>query len=174
MAARKNGLLRRCAPRNDELERPALSSPSAPAPPSGAPFCKAMRRPARPGMRRPLRRCLALQALPQRIHQADDIVRLFLALGWFDRLAGGLAPDQCLQGSGMTRGKALRSLSNRRERPLQSPACYRLKGIRELQLIFWVLVPGPCCRAIGCRLFIGVGFDRVLEKPLHLSEKARF
>jgi hypothetical protein len=35
--------------------------------------------------------------LLQRIHQVDDIVRLFLRLGRFDRLAGGLAPDQRLQ-----------------------------------------------------------------------------
>ena len=39
----------------------------------------------------PLRRRLALQALLQRIHQADDVVRLLLALGGLDRLAGGLA-----------------------------------------------------------------------------------
>src|ERR1700747_1468146 len=40
----------------------------------------------------------ALQALLQRVHQADDGVRLFLALGNFHGLARGHAPNQRFQG----------------------------------------------------------------------------
>src|ERR1700678_1852727 len=53
--------------------------------------------PACRGTSRSFGGCLALEALFQRIHQIDDIVRRFFRLGRFDRLAGGLAPDQCLQ-----------------------------------------------------------------------------
>src|SRR5258708_24788865 len=36
----------------------------------------------------------AFEALLQRVHQADDIVRLLLGFGSLDRLAGSLALDQ--------------------------------------------------------------------------------
>ena len=39
-----------------------------------------------------------LQALLQRIHQIDHVARPLLALGYFQRFAGGLAADQRLQG----------------------------------------------------------------------------
>src|SRR3979490_163652 len=74
----------------------------------------------------------------------------------------------------MTRGKALRALSNRREGPLQSPACFALERIRELQRLLGVLVPGAGWRMIGCGPFDLCGIDRALEKPLNLSKKARF
>jgi len=44
-----------------------------------------------------LGRGLALQALLERVHQADDIVGPFFGFGRLDRLAGGLALDQRLQ-----------------------------------------------------------------------------
>src|SRR5437879_2570703 len=42
----------------------------------------------------------------------------------------------------MTRGKASATLSNRHERPLQSPACVLHRGTRELQRLPGVSVPG--------------------------------
>src|SRR5580704_14784495 len=39
----------------------------------------------------------SFQALLERIHQADHVVRLFLVRGSLDRLAGGLALEQRLQ-----------------------------------------------------------------------------
>src|SRR5450755_2079031 len=44
----------------------------------------------------------------------------------------------------MTRGKVSGTLSNRRERPLQSPACYGLIEFGNFQRLFGVLVPDPC------------------------------
>src|SRR5713226_2141451 len=60
-------------------------------------FSRAMRCSSRRGMSPPLYRASSFQALLKRIHQADDVVRPFLALGDLDRLAGGLAFDQGLQ-----------------------------------------------------------------------------
>ena len=48
-------------------------------------------------MRPPFCRRFSLQARLQRIHQVDDVIRLFLALGDLDRLAGGLPSHQRLQ-----------------------------------------------------------------------------
>src|SRR6202165_6355164 len=45
-----------------------------------------------------LRRSAALQALLERIHQADDVAGLFFRLDGLDRFTGGLAPDQRFQG----------------------------------------------------------------------------
>src|SRR5436190_4618356 len=83
------------------VEGAALSRPSLPC-------SRAMRLARRAAMRRPAARgrmaapfgaatLAALEALLQRIHQADHIVGPLLALGHLDRLAGGLAPDQRLQ-----------------------------------------------------------------------------
>src|SRR6478735_2785793 len=55
------------------------------------------RRPARMGLRRRLLPAASLQALLQRIHQADDVARLLLRLWQFDCLAAGLALHQGLQ-----------------------------------------------------------------------------
>src|SRR5436309_12563154 len=61
----------------------------------GRPSCR--RPPRRRGRHAPLARRLALQARPERVNQVDDVIRLFLALGDLDRLAGSLAAHQCLQ-----------------------------------------------------------------------------
>src|ERR1700687_2976171 len=81
-------------------------------------------------------------------------------------------PDKATPG--MTPTKVSATLSNRREGPLQSPACFTLERVRELQRLLEVLVPGAGWRMIGCGPFDLCGIDRVLEKPLHLSKKARF
>ena len=93
---RGSGLLRRFAPRNDGGDSPRLALPRRrPVRLLCRPACR--RPPRRRRRRPPFRRRLALQARLQRIHQVDDVVRLFLALGDLDRLAGGLAAHQRLQ-----------------------------------------------------------------------------
>jgi len=54
--------------------------------------------PAARGSAPPAWRSFPLQALLQRIHQADDVIRLLRGFGDLDRLARGLALDQRLQG----------------------------------------------------------------------------
>src|SRR6476661_6219538 len=57
----------------------------------------AMRRSPRCRMRGAPRWSLVLQALFERVHQADHVVGVFLVLRGLDRLAGGFAADQRLQ-----------------------------------------------------------------------------
>src|SRR3982074_929864 len=72
----------------------------------------------------------------------------------------------------MTPAKVSGTLSNRHEGPLQSPACYALNEFGNFNgySVFWF----RAFSLVRNGADICVGFDRVLEKPIHLSKEARF